>query len=216
MLVGELRRAVERARSVQAVRLKLEAWGPQLRRILHVASPLFLLYYTFPSDTWIGIPRELLVLGILLFFLVGEVVRIWRRWRIPGLRAYEADQISAFTWGGMALALALLIFPMPLVVPAVVGMAWVDPLCARTRGGRGYPWLPLLAYGLVAGSAFAVEAQLGWLAPQLPTIALLTAVATATAIAAEAPRVAYVDDDFRMLIVPLAALEVALVLLQHL
>jgi hypothetical protein len=91
----------------------------------------------------------------------------------------------------------------------------VDTLCARTRGGRGYPWLPLLAYGLVAGSAFAVEAQLGWLAPQMLTIALLTAVATATAIAAEAPRLAYVDDDFRMLIVPLVALRLAMMLLQH-
>lgn len=216
MLVGELRRAVERANFLKSLKVKLATWGPFLRRVLHMTSPVFLIYYAFPRDTWIGLPRELVVLGVLLFFLLGEVVRIWRRWNIPGLRTYEADRISAFTWGGMALALALLVFPMPLVIPAVVGVAWVDPLCARTRGRRWYPWLPLLAYGCIAGVTLAAEAMLGWLILVPWKIALLTTVAATTAVAAEAPRLVYVDDDFRMLIVPLVALELALLLLQNL
>jgi len=166
-----------------------------LRRVVHVASAGLLSYYLLPPDMYgAGFPRELVVLTFLVPVLAVEVYRWKRRPEIYGLRENEKKRISAVAWGAVGLALAFVLFPQRLVVPCVLGLALIDPLIGELRLGwpLGYPWIPAAAYFLIC-----LAAGLGW-APSL--------LSTAVALAAEAPKVAEVDDDFRMLVAPLVAL----------
>jgi hypothetical protein len=141
-----------------------------------------------------GVPRACVVLTFLVPVLAFEAWRWKRRPEVLGLRENEKRRISAAAWGAAGLAVAFVLFPQDLVVPCVLGMAFVDPLIGELRQGRprAYPWIPAGAYFAIC---FALG--LGW-APSL--------LATAVALAAEAPKIPEVDDDFRMLVAPLAAL----------
>jgi hypothetical protein len=141
-----------------------------------------------------GVPREAVVLTFLVPVLAVEAWRWDRRPEIYGLRENEKRRISAVAWGAVGLALAFVLFPQKAVVPCVLGLAFVDPLIGELRQGwpRGYPWIPAGVYFLICFAS-----GLGW-APSL--------FATAVALAAEAPKISEVDDDFRMLVAPLAGL----------
>ena len=180
-----------------------------IRRAFHLTSPVWLIWYWMPPDSWIGVKKEY----VLLFFLCGalliEAARLITGRRIVGLRDYEQDRMSAYAWGSLGLALGLLFFPGQLVIPTFWGMAWIDPLCGYARRRGGYPQYPVLAYlGLWLAVSFAVvplapyrTAPIGGL-----NLVLLGLVATALAIAVERPNLKYVDDDFLMFVVPLLAL----------
>lgn len=172
--------------------------GPTFRRIFHIASPVFLVYYLLPADLWIGLPKEVAVGIFWGATLVVEILRLTGWVQLVGIRDYERRQISAYFWGGTALALGLLFFPAPFVVVAMCGMAWVDPLCSYTRQVGGYPLLPLLLYGVIAffGLVLLLEAPLS-------VILLLSAAATGVAIAFEYPTWPFLDDDFVMQMAPL-------------
>lgn len=166
-----------------------------LRRSVHVASAGLLSFYLLPPDMYgTGVPRGAVVLTFLVPVLAAEAYRWMRHPKIPGLRENEKRRLSAIAWGAIGLALAFVLFPQKIVVPCVLGLAFVDPLIGELRAGwqRGYPWIPLAAYFMIC-----IITGIGW-APAL--------LAAATAIAAEAPKLPQVDDDFLMLVAPLAAL----------
>lgn len=177
--------------------MKLDAWSA-FRRAFHIASPAFLVYYVLPQDLWIGFSRTYLTLILWSVTLIIETLRLAFGVDIIGLRDYEKGQISAYFWGGTALTIGLLLFPPPLVVVAMCGMAWVDPFCALTRSRGGYPLLPLGLYTVVA--AVILWTVTDWEALK---VAAMVGLAAPLAIAAEYPTVKYVDDDFTMLMVPL-------------
>ena len=194
-----------------------EVPSPHLfRRAFHLASPVFLVYYWIPECVTRpgltaaqcpaagGITREGLMLLVLGAALCIEVARIALRIPVFGMRGYEAQQVSAYAWGTVGLALGFLLFPPVLVIPAFCGMAWIDPLCAWARKNERYPWLPGIAYAAVFASLLAVVGGV----PPLE-IVVLTAVATPVAIYAEHVDIKQVDDDFLMTIAPLAAATLA-------
>lgn len=191
----------------------MEVPPPHLfRRAFHLASPVFLFYYWIPecvsrpdltqgqcpAD---GITRQGLFLLFLGAALCIEVARVALRLPVFGLRGYESQRVSAYAWGGIALALGLVFFPPVLVVPVFCGMAWIDPLCAWARRTHRHPWVPAAAYAAVFASLLVA---MGGLDP-LETAAL-TAIATPAALLAEHLDVRQVDDDFLMTIVPLLVL----------
>ena len=174
------------------------------RRLFHLASPVFLVYYWIPPD--LGNPQTGLTREALLLLSAGTVLavdlgRLALRIPVFGLRKYEAGRVSAFAWGTIGLALALALFPPLLVIPAFCGMAWIDPLCAWSRRTGRYPWLPAVAYALVF--AFLTG---GFGGLTILKVAALTAIATPLALLAEYPDIRLVDDDFLMTMVPLIAL----------
>jgi hypothetical protein len=172
--------------------------GSAFRRAFHIASPAFLVYYLLPADLWIGFSKVYLTLLLWSVTLVIEILRLAFDVDLIGLRDYERGQISAYFWGGTGLTIGLLLFPPPLVVVAMCGMAWIDPLCAWTREKGGYPVVPLISYGAVA--AALLWALTGWSPVE---VAMVAAVAAFMAVAAEYPTIKYIDDDFTMQIVPL-------------
>ncbi len=172
--------------------------GSTFRRAFHLASPVFLVYYLLPDDLWVGLPKPLLAFLLWAVTLVIEVLRLVLEVDIIGIREYEKDQVSAYFWGGTGLVIGLLFFPPPFVVVAMVGMAWVDPLCALARNTRGYPVVPLIVYGVIAFTGV-------WVLTDFPLVSalMIALLGTSLAIAAEYPNVELVDDDFTMQLVPL-------------
>lgn len=185
--------------------------GPVLRRAIHIASPVLLGYYLLPDDLYIGIPKLLVAAVFWLITLVVEVLRLLGRLELLGIRDYERGQVSAYFWGGTGLFLGLALFPPPFVVVAMFGMAWIDPLSALTRRRGGYPYVPLTAYLLLASMGLALLTNF-----DLPAILTLALIAAVVAVAAEYPRLRWIDDDFTMLMAPLIALTVVGALLQNL
>jgi len=181
------------------------------RRVFHLISPLFLMYYIVPQDTWIGISKVLVLLIILLSFLIAETIRISFKISFPGLRDYERGQITAYTWGGIGLTIALVFFHQSLVIVSVCAMAWIDPLCALSRRRRLYPYLPLICYAILAITIFWVIGN----SNPIKTLAL-AAVGSIAGILSEYPNLKYVDDDFMMIVFPLIAMGIADSLFQNL
>jgi len=180
-----------------------------VRRAFHLTSPVWLIWYWMPPDSWVGVPKA----AVLLFFLCGalliEAGRLIFGYTIPGLRDYESDRMSAYAWGSLGLTLGLLFFPGEIVIVTFWGMAWIDPLCGYARRRGRYPQYPVLAY---LGLWLAVSLAVVPLAPYRTApigglnLVLLGLVATALAIAVERPNLKYVDDDFLMHVVPMVAL----------
>ena len=183
--------------------------GTLLRRAFHVASPVWLIWYWMPADSWVGVPKA----GVLLLFLCGalliEAARLFTGRPIPGLRANESDRMSGFAWGSLGLALGLLFFPGELVIPTFWGMAWIDPLCAYARKRGGYPWAPWAAYVALTAAAWVLVVPLApYQTAPLPLVrvAAFAPIAATLALAAERPNLWWVDDDFLMHVVPMVAL----------
>ncbi|MBI5000931.1 MAG: hypothetical protein HZB92_05320 [Euryarchaeota archaeon] len=178
--------------------------GELFRKVFHLCAPLFLLYYAVPSDMWgLGPTREIVLLVILLMVLTFDLTRYGMGVTLPFLRGYEARRISAYSWAAIGFTIAVTIFPMHLVVPVIFGLGWTDPLIGvlRRRKSKLYPALPVVVYFIICAMAFALMGAMGVL-----YLLLMPAIGALTAVAAESPRFGYVDDDFLMQIVPLAAL----------
>jgi dolichol kinase len=179
--------------------------GHLLRRMFHLSGPIVLGYYLLP-EPFFGIPRMAWVLATLAAILSLEAIRLGTGFEILGLREYERDRLSAYAWAGIGITIGFALFPMELVVPSVFGLCWVDPVIGEMRRRKmmkHYPAVPLILYFSIA---------LAWLAFLMPEdgapIVGVAFFGSVTAIAAERPKLA-VDDDFLMLVVPLAAMALA-------
>jgi len=179
---------------------RIRAEESAVRRLVHLCLPVFLLYYIIPDDTWIGIDKKLVLLGALFLFIIFEFLRLAYQIRVFGTREYEMDHMAAYLWAGIGFTVAFLLFDYALVVPALLGMAWIDPLSGFLRGRKSglYPWLPFASYLVLAAVALIVVSSF---APR--SIVFIAAAGAASGIAAEHRRVRFVDDDFLMLVIPL-------------
>lgn len=181
--------------------------GAMTRRLVHLATPVFLVYYFLPSPLWQGGPtREAGLLILLAAVLVFEAVRLYRGFRVLGMREYEKKQISAAAWAAIALTFAFLLFPFEYAAPIIAGMAWVDPIIATVRRTGWYPYLPFAVHLGIMMSAFALLTPFTW------RIILAGVVASILAIASESCKTRYVDDDCLMIVVPLVGLAAVLYL----
>lgn len=180
---------------------RIRAEESAVRRLVHACIPVTLIYYAAPADTWIGIDRNLVLLGLLLFLIVFELVRLSYQVKIFGFRDYEMDTIGAYLWVGIGLTLAFLFFDFIIVVPAVLGMAWIDPMngILRSRESKLYPWAPLVCYLTIALISFVYLSDF-----TIQKTTLISATGAVSAIAAEHWKVRFIDDDFLMLVIPLA------------
>jgi len=173
--------------------------GHIFRRMFHLCAPGILVYYVFPK-TFFGISKDAwLIIGLMLL-LILEAARLFLGKVFFGMRGYEKDQISAYAWAGMGVTLAFLVFPMPFVICAVVGLGWTDPIIGELRKKnkmKYYPWLPIVFYFLIVFCCLVLFSEIPWLA-----IVILASVGSLGAIAVEKPKIP-VDDDFLMLIIPL-------------
>lgn len=175
-------------------------WGHVLRRLVHVSSPIFLIYYWLPEPLWAGGPGRQVGLVFALFVtLVFESIRMAKQLNIIGMRPYESNRMSAAAWAGIALVIAFLFFPLEVAAPAVFGMAWIDPLCGELRKHKSplYPNFPKVAYFVLV---LAIMTATVGLSIGVLIAAVLSAL---VAISVEKVNTRFLDDDFTMLVIPL-------------
>jgi hypothetical protein len=172
--------------------------GHLLRRLVHLCTPLFLVYYWLPPKLG-TIDKPILLLILLVVVLNFEYIRIHRQWRIIGMREYEAQRMSAAAWAALAMAFAFLFFPVEYAAPAVIGMGLIDPLIGelRSRKSNLYPALPTVLHFAIVLTTLSVMIGFDYRA------VLATLVATPLAIYFEKTRWRFIDDDFLMIVLPL-------------
>jgi dolichol kinase len=117
-----------------------------LRRFIHLLTPIFLIYYWIP-DPLFGVAKDILLLGFLAFTLCFDWLRSRYSIHIKGLRWYESQGMAAYAWFGVGFAACVLFFDKDFVIPSVIVLGFVDPLCGITKRkyDRFYPALPLIA-----------------------------------------------------------------------
>ena len=181
------------------------------RRVFHIASPAFLVYYVLPDTITTNITRQSLAVLFIGTAACIEITRIALGLRLFGMRPYEGQRVSAYAQGLPGLTVGIFLVPLfvdppslaeSIVVPVFVGMAWVDPLRALSRRTRWSAGLPIAAY---AALFVATESVIPGI-PSGPARLIDAGVATTVAMAVEGPRIPQVDDDLMMQILPMAAL----------
>ena len=171
-----------------------------LRRLVHLCTPLFLVYYWLPEPLWPGgLTREEALVIFLVVILIVEYVRLRMRWRIIGTRDYEYHRLSAAAWAALGMTIAFLFFPFQLAAPVLIGMAVVDPLCGELRFHKSklYPGLPVIVYFFLVLTVLSLAITLDYRA------VIAAALATPVAIFLEKQRWRWLDDDFSMIVGPL-------------
>ncbi len=183
-------------------RLGDEAAGDRLwRRILHGAGALVLAYRPLPTDFFVVMPKEDVLLLVLGAVLLLELLRHAAGLSLPTIRPYEERRIASFAVFAISLVAAVLLFPWPIAAAVVLGVAIVDPVAGELRLRNARPaaqWgVPIAAYAALA--TLGSVGLGGW--PLAPGLAL-SAVAACVAIAVEGPKYRWADDDLLMTFVP--------------
>jgi hypothetical protein len=182
--------------------------GYLLRRSIHLLmATLPILFYWHGDEiaAVVCLSAERLVSLILLLLIAAEALRLTLGLTVYGQRDYEAKQVSAVAWGGISVGLVLLAAPRPAGLhPAAIGapLIWslsvADPLMGEVRRLGGGVRAVVISGGLAVfaswlGAAFWLGTP-GWLVPLM----------TPATVAAEWPRLPWIDDNATMLLIPLA------------
>lgn len=180
------------------------------RRIFHLVSPVFLVYFLLPDQITPNITK--VSLAVLFVGTAGciEIARIALGIKLFGLRPYEGQRVSAYAQGLLGLVIGIFVVRNPMiVVPVFLGMAWIDPFRSLARKKQWPVALPIASYAIL----FFVTQSLLPGTPSVTARILLAAIATTVAMAVEGPRIPQLDDDLTMQLLPMAALVVAMALL---
>ncbi len=169
-----------------------------VRRIVHLSTPIFLVYYFLPDQLGdLNLDKRIGLLLVLMAVLIFEAYRLRRRVSVPGMRRYESTQMSAAAWAAIGLTIAFLFSPFEYVAAPVVGMAFVDPLISKVRKTRYYPVVPFLFYLAIALTILFLLIEPSF------RVAIAALSASVVAILIERVNSKYVDDDFLLIIFPL-------------
>lgn len=176
--------------------------GHLLRRGIHLAmSFLPFLYFEFGEDVadMVSLTLEQVVSCVILIAIVGESLRLRMGWTIVGQRSYEAKQVSALAWGALGVGMVFLLTPdAAYAYPLILSLSLGDPLLGELRR-KGVSTQNVILAGVLgiaiiwAGCAYLVETP--W---------LLVPLMAPICVAAEWPRLRYIDDNATMLLIPLA------------
>ena len=176
--------------------------GHLLRRGIHLAmSFLPFLYFEFGEDVadLVSLTLEQVVSCVILLAVFGEALRLRMGLTVVGQRSYEAKQVSALAWGALGVGMVFLLTPDPAYAyPLILSLSLGDPLLGELRRKESSTQTVILAgvLGIAviwAGCAYLVETP--WLF--VPLMAPIC-------VAAEWPRLRYIDDNATMLLIPLA------------
>ena len=175
------------------------------RRMMHMTGATVLVYYLIPVDFFVVAPKLDVLLAALAAVLVIEALRWVLHLELPTIRPYEARRIGSYVFYSIALVGAVVLFPVPIAAAVVLGTALVDPLAGELRAsGRLrvlYPGVPLAVYIALAFVGLAAIGRWPW--DDAVGLAVLAAV---VGVAAERPKLAWVDDDLAMTFLPAIAL----------
>lgn len=168
--------------------------------------PVLYYFYGDPLAAILKLDKQSLLLLVALLMLLLEFIRIKHQWLFYGQRDYERNYPSAFFWSGIGIVMVLSLAPeygnqgAAFGLPIIWSLCLGDPLLGESRR-LGWPiWTSWLVTGTVL--------TLIWLlcAVWLGTPWIYSLWMPWLAIAAEQPALRWVDDNWMMQAIPLAAL----------
>jgi len=172
-----------------------------VRRVIHISSPVFLIYYFLPEEI-AGVPKRFGVILVMILTLWLDGIRILKGWVIPGARPYEKHRISSASWAGLGMMVAFLYFPEEYVVPVLFGMAWIDPMMGeiRKRTDVNPVVIAIPVYMVLFVSIYSFF-SISW------NTLLFGVIASLSACTIEHYGPLWLDDDFSMVFIPLLVLD---------
>lgn len=179
-------------------------YGHIFRRAFHISMfiiPVIFFEFgeSFADSLGYSLPEVVSI--VILVAIFGEAIRLKFEFTIFGQREYEAKQVSALAWGGLAIGMVLLLAPIKqYAYPLIFSLSFGDPFMGEirrmgveTRGVIIYSIAFMLAIWLICWYLFATP---WWLAFIFAPICVF----------AEMPRLRYIDDNATMLLIPLAGI----------
>ena len=176
--------------------------GHILRRAIHLAMSLLpFLFFEFGEDVAdsVSLSLEQVVSSVILIAIFGEALRLRMGWTVVGQRSYEAKQVSALAWGALGVGMVFLLTPeAAYAYPLILSLSLGDPLLGELRR-KGVTTTTVIWAGML-GIAIIWAACAVW----VDTPWLLVPLMAPICVAAEWPRLRYIDDNATMLLIPLA------------
>ncbi len=180
-------------------------YGHLFRRGFHIGMSIIpLIYYEYGEklSTMVSITELQLVSALTITIVLAEGIRLKLGVTIFGQRDYESKQISALAWGGFAVGLTFLTlseYP-ELVWPLILSLSLGDPFLGEIRR-KGLDAKSVFIYG-------SIFVGLIWVATWhfFDTPIWMAILMAPICVAAEWPRLRWIDDNATMLLIPLSVI----------
>ena len=138
---------------------------------------------------------------VILVAIFGEAIRLKFEFTIFGQREYEAKQVSALAWGGLAIGMVLLLAPIKqYAYPLIFSLSFGDPFMGEIRR-MGVETREVIIYSILFVSAIWLVCWYLFATPLW-----LALIFAPLCVFAEMPRLRYIDDNATMLLIPLAGI----------
>jgi hypothetical protein len=179
-------------------------YGHKFRRVFHISMFIIpVIFFEFGesfSDS-IGYSLAEVVSIVILVAIFGEAIRLKFEFTICGQREYEAKQVSALAWGGLAIGMVLLLAPIKqYAYPLIFSLSFGDPFMGEIRR-MGVETREVIIYSILFVSAIWLVCWYLFATPLW-----LALIFAPLCVFAEMPRLRYIDDNATMLLIPLAGI----------
>ena len=178
--------------------------GHLFRRGIHIgmaAVPFVYFEWGEALADSIGAEVPQVVSLVILAILAAEAIRLKMGFTIFGQRSYEAKQVSALAWGAFGVGMVFLLAPTKAYAwPLVLSLAFGDPFMGELRR-RGTETKNVVLYSCVFIALIWVACWHFFATPLW-----LAVVFGPLCVAAEWPRLRYIDDNATMTLIPLGLL----------
>ena len=178
-------------------------YGHLFRRGFHIGmSVIPFVYYEYAEkiSEYFSITELQLVSFVTFTIIFSEAIRLKLGITIFGQRDYESGQVSALAWGGFSVGMTfILLADYPeLVWPLILSLSLGDPFLGEVRR-KGLDSRTVF----ICGSIFIA---LIWIActMQVNTPLWIAFVMGPLCVAAEWPRLRWIDDNATMLLIPMS------------
>lgn len=180
-------------------------YGHLFRRVFHIGMSIIpLIYYEYGEklSSMVSLTELQLVSALTITIVLAEGIRLKLGVTIFGQRDYESKQVSALAWGGFAVGLTFLTlseYP-ELVWPLILSLSLGDPFLGEIRR-KGLDAKSVFIYG-------SIFVGLIWVATWhfFDTPIWMAILMAPICVAAEWPRLRWIDDNATMLLIPLSVI----------
>ena len=179
--------------------------GHIARRVFHISMAILPWLYFVHGDTIsesVNLNKQQFVSAGVIALILIETIRLKIGFTVYGQRDYEATQVSALAWGSFAVGITFLCLPNSpeYVYPLIFSLSLGDPFLGELRRIKFQPKTVFIGGTIFMMILWIVswhfyETPL-WLAPIMAPIC----------VAAEWPRLRWIDDNATMLLIPLTAI----------
>ncbi|HWR27140.1 MAG TPA: dolichol kinase [Candidatus Thermoplasmatota archaeon] len=170
------------------------------RRVFHTFAASFLFYYLLPDEEWINVIKIIVPVILVFCLIVIEYHRLrgaLDHQRFFGLRNYEKKRPASYLYFGIAVLLLFLLFPQQIAIPCILCASFTDPVIGETRYHLGKKKAYIIGF-IISLFFFLIT----WFRADWRILILVSVIGAAGALAGEAKKLRYIDDDFMIQMLP--------------